>query len=483
VKVKRNDPCPRGSGRKYKKCCLGKEEPAPDLLWRRLRETDDKLSDRLMRLARKAFGAEALAVAYNEFLLWPEEEPEEAVLDRHFQTFLPWFVYNWVYDPRDTEVKLSGPADTTVAELYARRQGKRLDALEARLIEATSRRPYSLVEVLQCRAGIGFKVRDLLLGEEIDVLERSGSQGIRPGDILFCRVIRIEHVAMLVGCSSYAIPPRFKPDLIRLRKWLRKGRKMITSDILNEYDTEIREVYLVLGENLFRPPVLVNADGDPLSFHKILYEIDDPEEAFTKLHALCVTETVEELRSQAAFDENGRMRRVEIPWTRKGFARSNALETTLLVTLTVNGAMLEVEVNSQNRAETIKKEIQKRLGAGARYMRAEIESLAAALAKSQEKKRKGRAARESEDLMEYPEVQEHLGQMIAGNWQSWMDEKIPALGGKTPRKAVRTADGREMVEALLLDAERHTGHEGQLKEAELAAISKVRLELGLSVEE
>ena len=63
-----------------------------------------------------------------------------------------------------------------------------------------------------------------------------------------------------------------------------------------------------------------------------------------------------------------------------------------------------------------------------------------------------------------------------------MDEKIPALGGKTPRKAVRSADGREMVEALLVDAERHTGYEGQLKEAELAAIRKVRLELGLSTD-
>jgi hypothetical protein len=483
VKVKRNDPCPCGSGRKYKKCCLDKEQQTPDLLWRRLRETDDKLSDRMLRLAQKAFGSEALAVAYNEFLLWPEEEPEEEVLDRHFQTFMPWFVFNWVYDPRDVEVKLSGPADTTVAELYARRQGKRLDALEARFIEATSRRPYSFVEVLQCRPGVGFQVRDLLVGEEIDVLERSGSEGIRPGDILFCRVSRIEHVAMLVGCSSFAIPPRFKPDLIRLRKWLRKGGKKITSDILNEYDTEIREVYLVLGENLFQPPVLVNTDGDSLSFHKMFYEIDDPEEAFIKLHTLCVTETVEELRSLAAFDENGRISRVEIPWTRKGFAKSNVPESTLLGTLTINGTTLQVEVNSQNRAETIKKEIQKRLGAGARHMRAEIESLAAALAKGEEKKRKGKAARESDDLMEYPEVQEHLRQMIAGNWQSWMDERIPALGGKTPRKAVRSADGREMVESLLVDAERDSAYEGQLKEAELAAISKVRLELGLSIED
>jgi methionyl aminopeptidase len=28
AKIKRNDPCPCGSGKKYKKCCLGKPEIA-----------------------------------------------------------------------------------------------------------------------------------------------------------------------------------------------------------------------------------------------------------------------------------------------------------------------------------------------------------------------------------------------------------------------------------------------------------------------
>jgi hypothetical protein len=31
----------------------------------------------------------------------------------------------------------------------------------------------------------------------------------------------------------------------------------------------------------------------------------------------------------------------------------------------------------------------------------------------------------------------------------WVDEKIPALGGKTPRDAVKTPEGREKVEELL----------------------------------
>jgi hypothetical protein len=34
---------------------------------------------------------------------------------------------------------------------------------------------------------------------------------------------------------------------------------------------------------------------------------------------------------------------------------------------------------------------------------------------------------------------------------------IPALNGKTPRQATRTRDGRELLEALLLDFERRAG--------------------------
>jgi hypothetical protein len=35
----------------------------------------------------------------------------------------------------------------------------------------------------------------------------------------------------------------------------------------------------------------------------------------------------------------------------------------------------------------------------------------------------------------------------------WLDEKLPALDGKTPREAVRTPEGREKVEELLKDWE------------------------------
>ena len=40
--------------------------------------------------------------------------------------------------------------------------------------------------------------------------------------------------------------------------------------------------------------------------------------------------------------------------------------------------------------------------------------------------------------------------------EAWVHKKVPALGGKTPMQAVKTPDGREMVEALLVGWERQS---------------------------
>jgi len=47
------------------------------------------------------------------------------------------------------------------------------------------------------------------------------------------------------------------------------------------------------------------------------------------------------------------------------------------------------------------------------------------------------------------------------HYAAWLDDPIPALGGTSPREAVRTAEGRNAVDVLLKDMEnlerRHAG--------------------------
>jgi hypothetical protein len=58
--------------------------------------------------------------------------------------------------------------------------------------------------------------------------------------------------------------------------------------------------------------------------------------------------------------------------------------------------------------------------------------------------------------------------------------ELPALGGKTPRQAVKNKLGRQQVSALLEDAERNCeSKDGTL--GSLENLQRVRRELGLEV--
>jgi len=480
MKIGRNEPCPCGSGKKYKKCCLIKVRPPVDLLWRRLGEAHDRLVDRLLAHARKIFGEPALSMAMDEFLVWPEMGFSQDQIVGHMQFFAPWFVFNWMYDPNDAEVELDVPPLKTVAEIYAKERGQRLDKLQKRLIDATSGKPFSFFEVTSCKQGESFRLKDIFLGIETEVIEKQGSENARPGDIMLARIVQIDHVAMLVGCSSILIPPNFKPAIIDLRREMLQEYRHITPDVLKDFDIEIRELYFDIYESLLQPPQLCNTDGEPLLFHILHYDIDDAERAFRRLCSLSVMEDEKTLRSLAVMDDKGRVIEVDIPWSREGHKASSALDNTVLGRIVINNRKLTIEVNSEARAKAIRKEVKTRLGKYARYKTTEIQSPESIPAK--EKIAEGRNLEKEmghDELMQIPEVRDKMAKVLTAHWDGWVDKKIPALGGITPRQALKTNDGRESVEALLLDAERHVADDEQMGDISLDAIKDTRRRLGL----
>ena len=74
---------------------------------------------------------------------------------------------------------------------------------------------------------------------------------------------------------------------------------------------------------------------------------------------------------------------------------------------------------------------------------------------------------------------EVIGSYLRDYYARWLDEPIPALGNKTPRKAAKTKKGRAQVAELLKDIEN-----GTLKQAGGDAVdfSQLRRELGLESE-
>ena len=108
MKPGRNDPCPCSSGRKYKHCCLPKDQAiAPEeLAWRRVRRATEPLGAELMREAARCFGAAGLDEAWSEFNLFEEDEPFDDA-SPYVTLFFSWFLHDWQPDPHDTEVPQS----------------------------------------------------------------------------------------------------------------------------------------------------------------------------------------------------------------------------------------------------------------------------------------------------------------------------------------------------------------------------------------
>lgn len=387
--VGRNDPCPCGSGKKYKKCCLSSDLPASEVeqLYQRLSKSYEKLEKRLGELAYRVFGQEGPAFALDEFLGWPEgDEPVESdFLDRQGALFWPWFLFNWEYEKDIDEFELEGPEEKTIAELYAQDKGSRLDPIEQTLINAINRKPYSFWEVMGVVPGKSIDLQDILTGERITAQERTGSQTVQPADIVFGRVVPVNGVGIIFGIGATILPPESKAPVLELRLRLSGEKRDLNDDILLDWDVDIRRFYFDMERSLFQPPLLQNADGDPLEVHTLVYEIKDADAAVTELAPLCIAETEKEIRFRAERDGKGRLRKVDFPWMRRDADPDAGPETSVLGLIRLDGNRLIVEVNSANRATAIGQIIAERLAGNAEFKVDEIQDLDALMRERTEK--------------------------------------------------------------------------------------------------
>lgn len=480
--ISRNAPCPCGSGKKYKACCMNKEsQGAPDALWRKIRQADESIVQQLFKYLRNEFEEDAIYEAWDEFVVSREDIFFDGEEHLHNQAFYPWFLFNWMPVEWEEEGEDYFIDDytmiPTIARSYLNDYHVRLSEIERRFIELSCNQNFSFHEVLECQPGTGFTLRDILLEREVYVTERSATTYAQKGDILFAKVIQYDNIGLMVGCGSVLIRPVHKTYIIDLRAMMRSEIEEIddnlTTQDLFEWDMEIRDLYFEILDAMRRPPQISNTDGDPLVMHDLLFEISvSPQAALDSLKSLALDTPKKELYEDAEFDDEGNLTKIDFRWIKKGTAKMLDGDYTALGYITIEGRELRVSVNSEKRANRIRKEIEKRLKGQVTHQKTEVESVESMLNKPSDEP----------DEAPYPpmtpELQEIMDQSLDAHWKKWIDEKIPALGGITPRQAVKSKDGREKLMALLDDFERRDKL-GQGSLSQLKYIQRARKQLGL----
>ncbi len=413
----------------------------------------NRLPGVLLRFATSRYGPELVDEAWEEFTLYEEQafNPESI----HLPVFIPWFLNEWEPDPAETIVPAGSIEAFPLAVDYLARRGRYEDELTRSYLEASRASVFSFLDVLDVRPGSRLTMRDVLTGWEGAVVEKTASQMVRTGDILFARVVSLDGLTILDGCAPIAFPPVEKAPIIELRKFVRKRNSKITAGDLRDYRLERLEAYHSIADRLLDPPkpVLQNTDGDPLAFCRVSYEVPSARAAFDALRDLSLGSTEAELLAEASFDQRGELETVEIPWLGIGHEKL-PWEYTGLGQIRIEGRRMVAEVNSEARAEMFRAIADRRLPDGSRYLSTVVESVDAALEAYREEHPEGPP---ETDLDKNPEAQAVLKEHLRAHYRAWPDMRLPALNGKTPRQAMRTRDGREMVEALLQDLEQKRG--------------------------
>lgn len=465
MKISRNDLCPCGSGKKYKKCCMSADESAsPEFIWRKIRQAEADLLIPLIEYAVDRFGNEILQYASDMF--WVEEEFAQYASDLPDMKFVfsLWAVFNCdvmdFIEETEWALEILKLEEVSIARLYLEEHDEKLNPFQRRYIQEIISRPYSFFQVMDVSAGKTLTLRDLFLNQTHVVIEKQASRPEIKGAILFTRVISMDGVSVMTGCMAFPIPPHYQASFIDFRNEMKEiAKNPVTPELLMEYEFELRERFFEIVAEAQNPklPELHNTDGDPLAPVKLKYHLNcSPTEAFDCLKSLAAGVDDTKLLMDTDLNPAGELKRIHFSWLKKGNAKNPGWENTVMGTIKINGNQMNIEVNSVNRAETIKKEIKKRLGKRAAYQTSVITSIPKMMEKSRESGTATLSPKERTDhdkLMQIPEVKAKITEMAKKHWDSWVDIALPALGNLTPREATKDPVGREKLDGIFLHFE------------------------------
>ena len=421
MRVGRNDPCPCGSGKKHKNCCLLRAERAP-------RSWVDISIAWLEQHYRRGF-AQAIADFY-DFALFDEDQNDRFLqLSEELQEMVSTNASEWLF--ADGEIEVHG-VRRRVADLLLGPGGPPL-ALETRQwIQNLADHPLELYEVQEAVPGEGVWVKDVSASRVRRrwVFERSASQSLYRWDLVGARIVPAGEKWVFSG-AIYSLPRRILPGL---KAELRSAKRAATSSSGPIISCWLQ--YLAAPPQL--PPRLVDAgSGDPFLLVTDHYDVTDWE----ALEAALARQTdVEGDR------ENGWGWLEEVAG--QDFQRSK-------LGLTVHPEnRLEAFARTLRRAEEGAAWLRQVAGPAIAFRTREITDPLTVLG---QKSALGAKAPESMPIP--PEIHQSL-------YRNWADTPVPVLGGATPREALQTRSGRQRVIDLLKDYEqqeergaRRQGHE------------------------
>jgi hypothetical protein len=368
-----------------------------------------------------------------------------------------------------------------IVDDYLKRRGWKESASNRTYMTALRSSVMSLYEISDIAPEESFLARDLVRGgEPVRVNERSGTRYLKPWDRMAARLVRMGSKTEMAGGvllfdyeTSEAVLAALRGAGKKARaeagKLLRKRGRGVDNALIAEAlsDTEVLRASAFLFTNIWlgdllqrslNPtlPQMCNTDGDELAFTTVRYPLKPEASANAIRLALAAIPALrpesETFWNWIGSKESGK---------KKQRANSQTFVTTLddgspvLGTVELKHKMLVIEANSQQRAERGRALIEPVVGGFVGEPVIEVRTVAQLMASRPTGKSKPLSSGLSPDE-ERAVIQENLDR----HYINLLNESVPMLGNMTPRRAAKSAKGREKLVAWLKFLENGAARQG-----------------------
>ena len=464
IKLSLNRECPCKSGKKYKKCCMGKLSEDQEEYFGFL-QYFDKIKDKLMDwfwlelednerdYYARAFGFEDSEIIKEqenpaEFFEWlfyqaKEKETDDNILKVIIEKY-PYF-----FDPDELLV------------LRERVNNNRAGAFE---ILESDEKSWRIV------------LKELNTGETYEVMDRLGSLDSATGDILLTRIEKIFLKYYLCG-FGLRFPRKLSEELLLFMKEKYESKKKESPSL--EYkefmNSNLREVMAFKPE----PIKFIANDGEELKYceGKIRINKEDSDllmNYFFKNKDFEIIKADYKSRTANIIFKRGskKIDKEEDEQMITSFAVSpDGERIEYSGSIEINGDNIKVSSQSEKSYKTILDRISRVINKKLILVSEKIESVEESLKKSDKDDK-------FEDDKDIDPNNILAKKFLTDYYKKWCDEKIPALSNRTPREAIKTEDGKKLLEGLLIDLRNMDEHKRKSGEIDFSTEEIIRKELG-----
>lgn len=425
MSIARNGPCPCGSGKKYKHCCLSATQnavaPAEQVGHS---GTVEKIIDWLMERHRKA-----MKTAFGQLLedmLDPQDMQGYAELDHETMVAVQINLTECLL--AEGEILVQGSM-RRVSDYVLGPSGPRLTADQRDWMQQLAQRPLRLYDVTDVEAGVQMTLCDSLdnAAPPVVVRERSGTRDLLPGGRIACRVVRsgdhfemsgaAYNFSMMAGHAVGSLLQGLSKEFGRVQDLEKVNARALMKAWLKQF--------VAPGP---MPSFVDSYTGEPMLMVTDHYRVLDWQALSSALEA-CTD----------VFGDR------EEGWDRLLECDDGQTRAIANIEPDPTDDQIDVFYKTQSYADKGRAWFDAVAGGAVFFDLREVQDPKSLMKRSNESSTPSKSSPPMDPTV--------LAQVIEGairrTYANWADEPIPTLGNQTPRQAMQTAAGLERVKGLI----------------------------------